>query len=100
MPESNEPLPSPQALQRQIDEAKSHAGMDQHDTISGNGGAGMGQGMQAAGEFIAGAGIGSVCGYFLDRSLQTSPIFLVIGFVLGFAAGVYGMIRRAKNTNR
>lgn len=37
--------------------------------------------------------IGIFAGRWLDRSLNTEPLFLIIGLLLGLAAGVYAMIR-------
>lgn len=37
--------------------------------------------------------IGIFSGRWLDRTLDTKPLFLIIGLLLGLAAGVYAMIR-------
>ncbi|TFB19300.1 hypothetical protein E3U55_11080 [Filobacillus milosensis] len=36
--------------------------------------------------------VGVLFGRWLDGYLNTSPIFLIIGLLLGLATGVYGMI--------
>ncbi len=37
--------------------------------------------------------VGAVGGYFLDKWLDTKPIFILIGMLLGLAAGFYGMYK-------
>jgi len=37
-------------------------------------------------------------GWLLDRWLNTKPVFLVIGLVLGSAAGLYEFIRMSSKT--
>ncbi|MGC4377370.1 AtpZ/AtpI family protein [Fictibacillus sp. Mic-4] len=37
--------------------------------------------------------IGIFAGKWLDGKIGTSPLFLIIGLLLGLFAGVYGMIR-------
>lgn len=37
--------------------------------------------------------IGIFAGRWLDRTWDTEPLFLIIGLLLGLAAGVYAMIR-------
>lgn len=51
-----------------------------------------GLGLSAVGSIL----LGVVAGLFLDRTLHTSPLFLLIGIFLGIAAavlGVYKMLR-------
>jgi F0F1-type ATP synthase assembly protein I len=38
--------------------------------------------------------IGAAVGYFLDRWLHTSPLFTLLLGGLGFAGGIYEVIRR------
>ena len=46
------------------------------------------------GWYFASAIIGGlVGGYFLDRWLDTRPLFILLGLLLGTAAGFYGMYR-------
>ncbi|MCA1032106.1 AtpZ/AtpI family protein [Bacillus timonensis] len=37
--------------------------------------------------------VGIFFGRWLDKSLSTEPLFLIIGLLLGLAAGVYAMLR-------
>ena len=43
--------------------------------------------------------VGAGLGWLLDRWLHTTPIFLVIMFVLGAAAGILNVMRAAKTLN-
>jgi F0F1-type ATP synthase assembly protein I len=37
--------------------------------------------------------VGIFAGRWLDRTWDTEPLFLIIGLLLGLAAGVYAMVR-------
>ena len=43
--------------------------------------------------------IGAGAGYFADRSLGTSPALTLILGALGFAAGIYEVVRRLTRRN-
>jgi ATP synthase protein I len=48
-------------------------------------------------ELVAGVMVGAVLGYFLDRWLSLSPLFLFIGIMLGAVAGFRNMARSLKS---
>jgi ATP synthase protein I len=50
-------------------------------------------GMKAASEFVASVAVGVAIGWGLDRLLHTRPAFTILFFLLGVAAGVWGVIR-------
>ncbi len=54
------------------------------------------QGWRMVLDLVAGLVVGFVIGYGLDVLLGTLPIMLVIFTLLGFAAGVRGMLATAK----
>ena len=59
-----------------------------------------GSGLQAGIEVVAGVGFGVLLGWALDRWLGTMPLFLIVFFMLGAAAGVlnaYRHLRRMQN---
>jgi ATP synthase protein I len=59
-----------------------------------------GTGLQAGIEVVAGVGFGVLLGWGLDRWLGTTPLFLIVFFMLGAAAGVlntYRHLRRMQN---
>ncbi len=47
-------------------------------------------------ELVAGLAVGAFLGYWIDKILGTMPVFLLIFFVLGAAAGILNVIRAAK----
>lgn len=59
---------------------------------SGNDSA-MGVGMRAGSELTAGVLVGCGVGYVLDRQFDTSPIFLIVFLMVGFAAGFWNIYR-------
>ena len=89
MPESKDPLAD---LQRKIDEAKPHPGMKEQ----GSSPADIGRGMRFAVELVSGIFVGGALGYLLDRWFGMTPLFLVVGFFLGAAAGFRNIIRAVK----
>lgn len=56
----------------------------------------MGVGLRIAVELAAAVVIGSAIGFGLDRWLETKPLFLVIFFVIGCAAGFLNVYRTAQ----
>lgn len=58
-------------------------------------GTAMGTAFRIASELIAGLIVGGFVGWQLDEWLETSPVFLLIFFILGAAAGIWNVIRTA-----
>jgi ATP synthase protein I len=59
----------------------------------GSAGAAWSMGMKAASEFVAAVVVGGGIGYGLDWLLHTRPAFTIVFFLLGVAAGVWGVVR-------
>ena len=51
-------------------------------------------------EFIAAVGLFGLAGYWLDRKFGTKPWLLIAGIGIGFAAGLYQMVRAANRMFR
>lgn len=51
-------------------------------------------------DLIAAIGVGTAIGYGLDYAIGTAPLFMVIFFFLGLAAGVFNVMKTAKDMNR
>ena len=49
--------------------------------------------MRAGIELVVGVGVGVAVGYGFDQWLDTSPVLLIVGFVLGAAAGMLNVYR-------
>ncbi|MDA7947282.1 MAG: AtpZ/AtpI family protein [Hyphomicrobiaceae bacterium] len=58
-------------------------------------GSAMGTAFRIASELIAGLVVGGFIGWQLDRWFDSSPVFLLIFFILGAAAGIWNVIRTA-----
>ena len=56
--------------------------------------------MRFGGEFGAAIIVGALLGYGADYFLHSSPVGLVIGFGLGFAAGIVNVVRVAQSFNK
>ncbi len=53
----------------------------------------LGQAMRLSTEFIAGVLAGGILGWIFDRYLGTKPWGLIVLLMLGFATGVYNVMR-------
>ncbi len=51
-------------------------------------------------EFIGSILVGTAIGWGLDRLLHTKPAFIIIFFLIGVVAGVWGVIRGARPKER
>jgi len=60
-------------------------------------GVALGKAFRLVSELVIGLVIGGVIGWYLDRWLGTTPIMLLIFFVLGVAAGVLNVMRAAQS---
>jgi len=56
--------------------------------------------LRFGGEFGAAIIVGALLGYGIDYFLHTGPWGLVIGFGLGFVAGVVNVVRTAQSFNK
>jgi ATP synthase protein I len=92
MSNSDDPLPSLEALQRKIDEVKPDSGEKPSEGATRSS---IGKAMRLGTDLLAGVGVGGVLGYFIDRFFETSPVFFIVFFFLGFAAGVRNILRSA-----
>jgi ATP synthase protein I len=50
--------------------------------------------------FVLAVAFGFLIGYALDRWLGTSPLFLIVFFFLGMAAGIVNVVRTANAVSR
>ncbi|WEK03061.1 MAG: AtpZ/AtpI family protein [Candidatus Devosia phytovorans] len=61
--------------------------------------AGYARGMRIATEFIAAIVVGCILGYLVDLGLGSSPWGLLIGMLMGFAAGILNVTRVVTQMN-
>jgi ATP synthase protein I len=59
------------------------------------GAAGFARGFRLSSELVAGVLVGAAIGWALDRLIGTSPLGLIVFLLLGFAAGVFNVVRVA-----
>ncbi|MEY3751843.1 MAG: hypothetical protein RLZZ354_385 [Pseudomonadota bacterium] len=51
-------------------------------------------------ELVAAVFVATFIGYYLDKWLGTKPIFIIILFIVGVAAGIFNVVRSAKMINK
>lgn len=51
-------------------------------------------------DLLAGVIVGGLIGWALDRVLGTSPVLLIVMFLLGVAAGMRNLMRTAREMNQ
>ena len=62
-------------------------------SASSSGPSAIGQAFRASTEFMAGVIVGGGVGWGIDKGLGTSPWGLIVFLMLGFAAGIYNVMR-------
>ncbi len=81
-------------LDAQLDRKRASApGRETRSGGSVSGPSPLGRAFRMSTEFVAGVIAGGGLGWLLDRWLGTSPWGLIVFLMLGFAAGVYNMMR-------
>jgi len=78
---------------RRLEQAKSRHGIEPDDGKAR--GSAMGTAFRISTELVAGLVVGGLIGWQLDKWLGTSPVFLLVFFLLGAAAGILNVVRTA-----
>lgn len=102
-----EPPPSSlKDLEARLSDARQRAGLGRDEGKgAGAGGGGppptsaMGFALRVGVELAAGLAVGGGIGWFLDQWLRTSPLLLLVFFVLGAAAGMLNVYRLVRAMN-
>ena len=88
-------------LETQLDRKRDAApDRDRRFEGSSSGPSALGRAFRMSTEFVAGVIAGGGLGWLLDRGLGTSPWGMIIFLMLGFAAGVYNVMRASGFTTR
>ena len=69
-------------------------------SADGSAGAAWSMAAKLGSEFIGSILVGTAIGWGLDRLLHTKPAFIIIFFLIGVAAGVWGVVRAARPKER
>lgn len=80
-------------LRQQAQSRKDEAGPPQQDP--GQNASALARGFRLSTELVAGVLVGAFIGWALDKWLGTSPWGMMVFLLLGFAAGVFNVIRAA-----
>lgn len=91
----DDPLPDLGAFEKRIDALRKPEGPAEGPHQA----SGMGQAMRIGIELVCGTGVGAGLGYALDRWLETLPLFLILGFLLGTAGGIATIARTTRAMN-
>ncbi len=83
-----------------LEELRARRGLRSGRRRQGRGGRALSQGMQAAIDVLVGLVGGLAIGYGMDVWLGTRPLFLILFFVLGSAAGLRNAIRDLREAGR
>ena len=60
----------------------------------------MGIALKMGTEFVAAVFVASFIGFHIDKWLQTTPIFIIIFFIIGSVAGILNVVRSSKMINK
>ena len=60
----------------------------------------FGQAFKLSTELVAAVLVGTIIGFILDNWFDTKPLFILIFFFVGFAAGILNVVRTAKDMQR
>ena len=83
------------SLNQRIQKAKDNSDLDQNKPPSP-----VGKAMKVVVEIVAAMAVGLVIGILLDNYFDTRPIFIIIFFLLGSAAGILNVFRVAKSLQK
>ena len=60
----------------------------------------LGVAMKMGTEFVAAVFVASFMGFYIDKWLKTTPIFIIIFFIIGSVAGIFNVVRSSKMINK
>ena len=83
------------SLNQRIQKAKDASDLGQNKPPSP-----IGKAMKVVVEIVAAMAVGLVIGILLDNYFDTRPIFIIIFFLLGSAAGILNVFRVAKSLQK
>ncbi len=60
----------------------------------------FGYAMKMGTEFVAAVFVASFVGFYIDKWLETTPIFIIFFFIIGSVAGIFNVVRSSKMINK
>lgn len=60
----------------------------------------LGVAMKMGTELVAAVFVASLIGFYIDKWLETTPIFILIFFLIGSVAGILNVVRSSKMINK
>ena len=60
----------------------------------------FGYAMKMGTEFVAAVFVASFVGFYIDKWLETTPIFIILFFIIGSVAGIFNVVRSSKMINK
>ena len=60
----------------------------------------IGAALKLSTELVAAVGIGTIIGFILDKTFDSTPWLIIIFFFLGVTAGITNVIKSAKNMQK
>ena len=60
----------------------------------------FGNALRLGTELVAAVAVGTIIGFILDNWFDTKPLFILIFFFVGFAAGILNVVRTAKEMQK
>ena len=60
----------------------------------------LGIAMRLSSELVAAVFVASLIGFYLDKWLETKPLFLIFFFFLGAVTGILNVVRTSKMINK
>ena len=60
----------------------------------------LGIAMKMGTEFVAAVFVASFIGFYVDKWLETTPIFIIFFFIIGSVAGIFNVVRSSKMINK
>jgi ATP synthase protein I len=87
------------ARYKDLDQRLARAKDDRNGKHAGSRGSAMGVAFRIATDLVAAIAVGVGIGWLLDSWLETKPLFLLVFFLIGVAAGIMNVIRVANRLN-
>ena len=84
-----------ESLDRRLEAVVERKAGEQREEKAPQDNSGLGQALRLSGEFTAGVIVGGGFGWAFDRWIGSSPWGMILFLMLGFAAGVYNVVRVA-----